>query len=172
MSCKRKHRHEQATAVAMSPRLSQAQLPASVIEAMDLALADKRQAHRTYTEVLERFGDVRPFSNIVQAEARHIEALLRLYEEYGATVPDDQSIADPDIAVLDLKALCEKGVAAEVENVRLYDEQLIPAVSTYAAITTVFLNLRNASADRHLPAFRRCAQRDGRLGRGQRRNRS
>ena len=44
------------------------------------ALDDERKAEATYEAVIERFGPVRPFINIVDAEARHsaaIEAQLR-----------------------------------------------------------------------------------------------
>jgi hypothetical protein len=34
------------------------------------ALDDEYQARATYAQVLEDFGDVRPFSNIVEAEDR------------------------------------------------------------------------------------------------------
>jgi len=178
MTCNKKHRRRRraglcaAGAIAASPAIAQADLPASVVEAMDLALADERQAHRTYSDILDVFGEVRPFSNIVHAEARHIEALLSLYSAYSAPVAADDSMHYPDIAKLDLKALCEKGVAAEIENVRLYDEELLPAVSAYPDIAVVFTNLRNASADRHLPAFQRCVDRGGQPGRGYREGRS
>ena len=178
MTCKKRHRRRHraglcaAAALAAAPAAAHADLPASVVEAMDLALADERQAHRTYTDILEAFGEVRPFSNIVHAEARHIEALLPLYSAYRVPVPADDSTDDPDVATLSLKALCEKGVAAEIENVRLYDEELLPAVSAYPDITVVFTNLRNASADRHLPAFQRCVDRGGQPGRGYRGGRS
>ncbi len=178
MTCNKRHRRRRragicaAAAIAATPAMAQAELPASVVEAMDLALVDERQAHRTYTDILDVFGEVRPFSNIVHAEARHIEALLSLYSAYSVPVPADESIYDPDIAALSLKALCEKGVAAEIENVRLYDEELLPAVSAYPEIAAVFTNLRNASADRHLSAFQRCVDRGGQPGRGYRGGRS
>ncbi|HCX11751.1 MAG TPA: DUF2202 domain-containing protein, partial [Hyphomonas sp.] len=47
---------------------AQAPLPEPVIEALHLALADERHALATYTIVLDRFGDVRPFINIARAE--------------------------------------------------------------------------------------------------------
>ena len=48
------------------------------------ALADARddeyKSHGTYAQVIRDFGEVRPFINIVEAEARHIEALFSLHE--------------------------------------------------------------------------------------------
>ena len=46
------------------------------ITAMHDALEDEYKARATYRKVIERFGRVRPFVNIIQAEERHIEALL------------------------------------------------------------------------------------------------
>jgi hypothetical protein len=57
--------------------------------------------------------------------------------------------------------VCAIGAAAEVENARLYDEDLIPAVADYAEIVTVFTALRDASVNNHLPAFQRCASGKG-----------
>lgn len=146
-----------ATAEAKSP------LPAAVVEALNLALADERHALATYQAVLERFGEVRPFVNIAQAEQRHINALLRIYARYGVPVPPDDPQADPATRSLDLAELCQIGVAAEIENVRLYDEQLLPSVQAHPDISSVLRALRDASANNHLPAFERCASR----GRGQ-----
>ena len=55
--------------------LSQAEINA-LLEALD----DEYRAWSTYDQVLRDFGDVRPFINIREAEARHIETLL---EHYG-----------------------------------------------------------------------------------------
>jgi hypothetical protein len=49
------------------------------ITALREALDDEYRAHAIYTQVLANFGDdVLPFANIVDAEARHIDALLGL----------------------------------------------------------------------------------------------
>lgn len=140
-------------------------LPAIVTRSLNLALADERLALATYRTILERFGDIRPFVNIAQAEQRHIDALLALYSRYGIPVPEDQHRVDPEALTLDVTRLCQIGVAAEVENVRLYDEELLPAVEAYPDISAVLRALRDASANNHLPAFERCASR--RRGPGQ-----
>ena len=59
------------------------------IEDLLAALDDEYKARATYRQVLADFGDVRPFSNIVEAEQRHIDALLVLFERYGIEVPED-----------------------------------------------------------------------------------
>lgn len=136
-------------------------IPASVVKALRLALADERDARATYTAILARFGPIRPFVNIVAAEGRHEAALLALYQRYGVPVPDDTAQAPPFCGSLDLASLCAIAVRAEQENVRLYDEELLPAVSAHADIRAVMTRLRDASHDRHLPAFKRCAESGG-----------
>lgn len=121
------------------------------------ALDDEYQARATYAQVLEDFGDVRPFSNIVEAEDRHARALIGLFERYGIPVPPDTWPGRvPRYA--SVREACEAGVAAEIANAGLYDELL--AGTERADIREVYENLREASQERHLPAFRRCASRD------------
>lgn len=134
-------------------------LPAKITETLDLALADERLALATYQAVLKRFGDIRPFVNIAGAEQRHIDALLAIYARYGIPVPQDEPKVDPATLTLDVIGLCQLGVAAELENVRLYDEELLPNVEAYPDISSVLRALRDASANNHLPAFKRCAAR-------------
>lgn len=141
-------------------------LPDAVIEAMNEALADERKALATYKAILERFGDVRPFSNIVHAEQRHIDALLPLYARYGVTPPEDRTVLPDEVYTEDMLGLCRIGVEAEIENVRLYDERLLPVVADYPDIAFVMQRLRDASNNNHLPAFQRCVDRGGRPGRG------
>ena len=121
------------------------------------ALDDEYQARATYAQVIEDFGNVRPFSNIVEAEDRHARALIRLFERYGIPVPPDTW---PGRAPRygSLREACEAGVAAEIANAGLYDELL--SGTDRADIREVYENLREASQERHLPAFRRCAGRD------------
>ncbi|MEZ5162280.1 MAG: DUF2202 domain-containing protein [Fimbriimonadaceae bacterium] len=39
---------------------------------------DERMAHSTYTAVLKRFPNQRPFANIVKSEAQHSEMMIKL----------------------------------------------------------------------------------------------
>ncbi len=78
------------------------------------------------------------------------------------TTPKFESVTDA----------CAAGVAGEIENAAMYG-QLIGATHR-GDIIEVFENLRRASQDNHLPAFRRCTQRgndeeDHQQGHGRRR---
>jgi rubrerythrin len=126
------------------------------LEALAEALDDEYHAQATYRKVIEVFGPIRPFINIVEAEARHIEAIKRQYARLGATPPDDAWAGRVE-APASLAQACADGVAAEIENSKMYD-QLIAMIDDPAA-RQVMENLREASQERHLPAFRRCAAR-------------
>lgn len=47
-----------------------------LVHILNEALLDEYKARDTYRKVIDSFGAVRPFVNIVEAEQRHIEALL------------------------------------------------------------------------------------------------
>ncbi len=122
---------------------------------LDTAIADEYKARATYTAVLNKFGDVRPFSNIRQTESSHIQSLIGLYYEYGFEVPADNwdgTVSAPD----SLQAACQIGVTAEIENAAMYDELLL-AAADYPDVIAIFIALQAASLDKHLPAFQRCS---------------
>lgn len=125
-------------------------------EALLRALYDEYKAKAVYQQVMQDFGQVRPFSNIVNSEQRHIDALLPLLKRYGVEVP-----ANPYLGKVgfynSVKEACLAGVQAEIDNVALYDE--IESMVSQQDILDVFYNLRWASQERHLPAFQRCANR-------------
>ena len=125
-------------------------------DALAAALDDEYKSRETYAQVIRDFGEVRPFINVVEAEARHIEALLALFKRYGIAAPENILAAKaPTFA--SVSAACTAAVQGEIENVTLYDRLL--QSTTRADILDVFQALRAASQDRHLPAFQRCAQR-------------
>jgi len=139
------------------------------IRALNEALDDEYRAWATYNQVIADFSEVPPFSNIREAEARHIEALCTLFARYGLPVPENPwpgKVA----RYANLQAACEAGVAAEITNGEMY-ERLLGATQR-PDILTVLRNLKEASQQRHLAAFRRCAQRaaTGGGGRGAARN--
>lgn len=62
-------------------------LPQAEIEVLHEALDDEYRAWATYGQVLADFGAVRPFSNILDAEARHVQALKGLFVRHGLPIP-------------------------------------------------------------------------------------
>jgi len=127
----------------------------SVKSSLDKAIQDEYKARSTYEAVIAKFGPVRPFSMIIRAEEQHINSLKTIYDKYGIDIPEEkkQQIVLPGT----LSEVCAIGVQAEIDNAKLYKEELLPNVSAYEDIVFVFTNLMNASQDKHLPAFERCA---------------
>jgi len=133
------------------------------IRALDEALDDEYRAWATYDQVIADFGEVPPFSNIREAEARHIEALCTLYARYGLPVPGNPWPGKVE-RYASLQAACEAGVAAEVANGEMYERLL--GATRRPDILTVLRNLQAVSQQRHLVAFQRCAQRHATGGGG------
>ena len=126
-------------------------------ERLTLALLDEYKSRATYAKILEQFGPIRPFVNIHEAEGRHVEALLRLFEAYQIEVPVDHWPCHITVPKT-LKEACEQAVDAEQDNMTMYDRLL--AETPEADVRRVLLNLQSASRDRHLPAFERCVNRE------------
>lgn len=129
-------------------------------QALLAALDDEYRARATYRAVLDTYGDVRPFVNIVESEGRHIGALARLCERYGVALPRDPWPSKVS-APRSLEAACRAAVDAEHENVALY-EKLMEAAAGHADVKATFERLRTASQDNHLPAFERALERESR----------
>ena len=127
-----------------------------IVDALEEALQDEYKARATYKKVIETFGPVRPFSNIVEAENRHVQALLRQYERLGLTAPEDEWEGRIETPQSITKA-CEQAIADEIENGEMY-QRLLPLVDDQT-VYEVLENLQDASQNRHLPAFKRCLER-------------
>lgn len=135
-------------------------LSAVLIEAIN----DEYKARATYRHVIDKFGEVRPFINIVDAENRHIHALIPLFEKYGIAVPADDWAART-VAPESIKDACRIGVEAEIENGKMYD-RLLEQTEHYPDVQHVLIQLQRASVENHLPAFQRCVERGGGQGLG------
>lgn len=159
-----------AAATAVIGPASAATLDAAAHAAIQAALEDEHRAEAFYAAVMEKFGEVRPFSNIIRAEQKHASALNGLLKSYG----QEQTIDNPYLGSTEVAAAvpatlaeaCQMGVDAEIANRELYDTKLIPAAQGYAELKSVFGALRDASEYRHLPAFERCGSGQGH-GQGQ-----
>lgn len=135
------------------------------IEVLREALDDEYRARATYQKVIEAFGPVRPFVNIVEAEDRHAQALLSLFARFGVEPPPD-SWAGQVAAPASLLDACRAGVKAEIENEAMYERLL--RQTDHPDVLAVMRRLQQASQERHLPAFQRCLERMGGAGEGAR----
>jgi rubrerythrin len=121
--------------------------------ALERALDDEWHALALYEAVLLRFGGRPPFSNIVHAERRHASALLTQFSRLSLKPPPNRWHGHEFNLPETFSEACDMAEIAEIHNAALYDD-LIESVNDQE-IQTVFENLRAASLERHLRAFRR-----------------
>jgi len=136
-------------------------LPIEVQEAVLEALVGAEgeyAAYATYDAILAEYGNVNSYANIMAAEAKHIESLKLILDEYDVEYPVENPYLGMIEAPDSLAEAAQAGVDAEIANVALYAEQL-EAVVDYPDIVDVFINLQRASQEQHLPAFERAAAR-------------
>eukprot|EP00824_Muranothrix_gubernata_P011219 TRINITY_DN24518_c0_g1_i1.p1 TRINITY_DN24518_c0_g1~~TRINITY_DN24518_c0_g1_i1.p1 ORF type:complete len:388 (+),score=18.57 TRINITY_DN24518_c0_g1_i1:332-1495(+) len=123
-------------------------------QVLRIAVYDEFHAYETYRKTIETFGNVPSFLNIIQAEVRHFSALEPLLVKYNVPAPINnwyEKIELPNT----LLECCEVGVAAEIDNIKMYDNLLL-YVDQYPDIKDVLFQLQAASYNNHLPAFRKC----------------
>jgi hypothetical protein len=128
----------------------QGALDQAEVNALLEALNDEYKALATYQKVVDTFGAVQPFANIMWAEQQHIAALEKLFVRYGVEIPVNDWY-DRVPAFDSVQAAIAAGVQAEIDNAALYDS-LFAAVDE-PDIVRVFTRLRDASQYNHLPAF-------------------
>lgn len=121
----------------------------TLADMLTYAIQDEYLAYAEYDRILSDFGNVRPFTNIIRAEATHVDALLPLFAAYGITTPADEG-ADRAVSVTALTNAYQAGVTAEVNNIAMYETFLDQNLPDNVRI--VFESLMRAS-ENHLRAF-------------------
>jgi hypothetical protein len=122
------------------------------LEAMLIAaIEDEYKAQAEYDALIDEFGAVKPITNIIKAEASHIDALEVLFVAYGLPVPEDNG-AEFVVIPSTLEAAFQAGVDAEIKNIAIYEEFLKQDLPQ--DVEDTFTNLMNAS-ENHLAAFER-----------------
>lgn len=126
-------------------------------EMLIYALQDEYLAHAEYEMILEAYGTVKPFSNIVKAESKHISLLLPLFRAYEIEVPVDDAAERIELPA-SLEESYAAGVEAEILNIAMYQRFLKEDLPE--DVKVVFEKLMAASMN-HLKAFERAVDRDG-----------
>ncbi|MCP5397588.1 MAG: DUF2202 domain-containing protein [Sphingomonadaceae bacterium] len=131
-------------------------MSAELIAALNASLDDERKAEATYVAVMDKFGPVAPFSNIIEAERKHAAMVIDLFEDRKLDVPANSWLGQGK-AEETLVANCVVGITAEEENIEMYDRLIATLSPDDEDVKQVFLALQAASRDKHLPAFKQCA---------------
>ncbi|MGD9904821.1 MAG: DUF2202 domain-containing protein [Vicinamibacterales bacterium] len=132
-----------------------ATLDPAVVALLTRAIQDEYRAEATYQGVIDDFGAVLPFVNVLTAEERHSAAIGRLFTSRGLAAPVSTSTPASVAHFASVTAACAAGVDAERLNIAMYDDLL--RADLPADVRQVFSNNRSASLVNHLPAFERCA---------------
>jgi len=146
LACDDNHSPTGPSTIAVDPALS---------TLLTRAINDEYRAETIYQGVLNDFGAVQPFRNVLTAEERHSASNGRLFTNRALAVPPNTwtDAAVPHFG--SVTAACAAGVVAERENIALYDDLLRSDLP--ADVRQVFTNNRSASLLNHLPAFERCS---------------
>ncbi|MBT8336341.1 MAG: DUF2202 domain-containing protein [Gemmatimonadetes bacterium] len=132
-------------------------VPADELEQiLSTAIQDEFHAEAVYAGVIDDFGSITPFSNIIRAEVRHSAAIARLYENRGWSVPQSAWTPATVPHFGTVSEACSVGVEAEIANIQVYDD-LLAGADLPADVVRVFTSNRAASLNNHLPAFERCS---------------
>jgi hypothetical protein len=121
----------------------------SIEDMLVYAMQDEVTAKAEYEALIEEYGSVRPFTNILRAELRHMDLLSPLLEAYGVDIGD--FVATTNVPA-SLDEAYQIGVDAETKNIALYQTYL--ASELPEDVATVFNRLATTST-RHLEAFQR-----------------
>jgi hypothetical protein len=122
----------------------------TIEQMLTYSIQDEYLARAEYELIIGEYGSIRPFTNIMAAEQRHIEWVTELFNEYGYSLPEDTAsmhVVLPE----DLKSSLETGVQAEIDNIAMYESFLQEDLP--ADVRDLFEQLKRAS-ENHLRAFR------------------
>ena len=125
---------------------------------LNQSISDEYRSLSAYARVLADFPGQKPFSNIVEAEAQHISAVSKLFDNRGLAVPASPYFIDAMAGFGTLTAACSAAADAESVSYKMYDAFLAKLGGEPADVVNVFMSLRDASRDRHFPAFSTCAK--------------
>jgi hypothetical protein len=122
-----------------------------VFEGMQSALRSKFKTCALYHMVLQAFGPVRPFKDLLKIEIKYRMVLAGLARRYAIPEPRDDWEGQVAIPVSFIEA-CEEAIDLERGNDELYAGVL--GRMEDPALCRVLKQIRNVSQISHLPSFK------------------
>ena len=122
-----------------------------VHDALDSALRSKYRTCALYRMVLQAFGPVQPFKDLLKLEEKYRLVLNGLARRYAHTGPADEWEGRIAIPVSFVEA-CEEAIQLERENDRLYGALLERTADP--ALHRLLTRMRNVSQITHRPSFK------------------
>jgi len=126
-----------------------------LIEALRAAQRSVFKTCATYRMILQVFGPVPPFREMLLVEQRHRTVLTGMLRKLGAAAPIDdwETRAAIPVTLIDAgEDALETAMAHAALYERLYEQMRDPAARR------IFRRMRNISRDIHQPALRRCLE--------------
>lgn len=127
----------------------------TVTDMLRWAVEDEYLARGEYAAIIKNYGQLRPYTNIMESETQHLSWLRTEFLNRGLAFPADAS-AEHVIVPINLKAAAQAGVDAEIANIAMYKAFLgRPELSLpeNSSVKALFDQLMRAS-ENHLRAFR------------------
>ncbi len=146
---------DEATRLPTAPTDTDGTLSLDIRTALDRAIQDEYRAETTYEGVVNDFGSIAPFVNVIGAEQRHSAAIALMFTRRSLPVPANPWTLATVTHFATVPAACAAAATAERENIALYDVLL--RLDLPADVRQVFESNRSASLTAHLPAFERCS---------------
>lgn len=115
---------------------------------LTVLIQDEYNARAEYRALVQKFGEIAPFVNLIKSETNHIRALTQLFIVYGLDVPSDNGRAS--VVPNTLAEVYTIEIKAENVNIELYKSFLEKDLPTN--VKNVFNHLMNAS-ESHLAIF-------------------
>ncbi|MDP3386186.1 MAG: DUF2202 domain-containing protein [Eubacteriales bacterium] len=123
----------------------------SINDMLMYAVQDEYLARGEYLSIIDKFGDQRPYSNIIKSEETHLAFLEEVYLTYDLKFPEDSSL-DHIVVPGDLLEAAQTGVQAEIDNIAMYE--IFLTYDLPENVFEVFTALKKGS-ESHLLAFQK-----------------
>ena len=123
----------------------------TIYDMLMYAVQDEYLARGEYLAIVDKFGNQKPYVNIIRSEETHLSYLKEVYVAYGLDFPADDS-AEHIIVPSDLLEAAEIGVQAEIDNIAMYE--LFLTYDLPDNVFNVFFALKSGS-ESHLLAFQK-----------------